>query len=91
MTFGFVDEVEENVIDAPADGGSKVKEFAIYPVQSGLKKVPLSGFLRIKEFEEVKNKSLIDISLGEVGVEVGALDETKEKFIHNLEMRPCQL
>jgi len=31
---------------------------------------------------------LINVSLGKIGVEIWALNEPKEKFVHNLEMRP---
>ncbi len=56
-----------------------------------LEKVPLSWVFRIEEFEEIEDEGLIDIPLSEVGVEVGALDETKEEFINNLEVGPCEL
>jgi hypothetical protein len=31
---------------------------------------------------------LVNVSLGEIGIEIWALDEAEEKFVHNLEMRP---
>ena len=34
---------------------------------------------------------MVDISLGEVGVEVWAFNEAKEKLVNDLKMRPCKL
>lgn len=34
---------------------------------------------------------MINVSLGEIGVKIWALDEAEEKFIDNLEMRPGEL
>jgi hypothetical protein len=31
---------------------------------------------------------LINVSFGEIGVEIWALDEAEEKFVHDLKMRP---
>lgn len=91
VTLGFIDKVEENVVDAPADRGPQVEEFSVYTVECRLEKVPLSRVFRIKELEEVENEGLINISLGEVGVEIGAFDEAKEEFVNYLEVRPCEL
>ena len=82
--------MEEDIIDTSADGGTEVEEFSVYPVKGGLEKVPLSGVLRVKEFEKIEDKGLVNVSLCKVCVEIGALDETKEEFIYNLEVRPCE-
>jgi hypothetical protein len=57
-------------------------------VQSGLEKVALPRILRVEKLKEVEDERLVDVPLGHVGVEVGALDESEEELVHDLEMGP---
>ena len=91
MAFCLVDEVEKDIVDASSDGSTKVEEFAINSVQSGLQEIAFSRVLRIKELEKVEDELLINVSLGRIGVEVRGFDEAEEELVHDLEVRPCKL
>ena len=90
MAFSFVDELEKDVVDRPTDEGAEVEEFAINSMKSCLQEVALARILRIKELQEVQYEGLIDVSLCQVRVEIWAFDESEEKFVDNLKVRPCQ-
>ena len=91
MTFGLIDEVIEDVVDRPADGGTEIEELAIDSMQRRFEKVALARVLRIEELEEVEDEGLINVSFREVGIEIGALHESEEKLVHDLQMGPSQL
>jgi len=91
MSFGFVDKVEENVVDGPSYRGPEIEEFSIDPVEGGLQEIAFSWILRIEEFQEVQNKELIDIPLGNVRVEVRTFDKPQEELVDDLEVRPSEL
>ena len=90
MTLCLVDEVEEDIVDASSNGSTEVQEFSVYPMKSGFEEVALARILGVEELEKVKDECLINVSLGKVGVEIRALDETQEEFVDNLEMWPCE-
>lgn len=91
MPLGFVDEVEEDVINRPPDERAEVEEFAVDTVKGRFEEVALARVFRVKELEEVEHEGLVDVSFGEVRVEIGAFDEAEEEFIDDLEMRPGEL
>ena len=91
MPLCFVDEMEEDVVDAPSNRRTQVKEFAVYPVKCRLQEVAFPRILRVKQLKQIENEILVDIPLGEVRAEVRAFHETQEKFVDNLEMGPSQL
>lgn len=80
--------MEEDIIDRPPDESTKVEELSVDPVESGLEEIALAGVFRVEQFKEVKYKRLVDVSLGEVGVEVGTFNEAEEEFVNNLKMWP---
>lgn len=47
-----------------------------------------SSYLR---HDYLENKVMINVLLGHIGVEVRRFNETKEKLVYDLEMRPCKL
>lgn len=88
MPLSFIDKLEKDVVDGTSNKGSQIEEFAVDAMESGLEEIAFSGVLAVKELEKVEHKSLVDVALGNVGVEIGALDESQEKLINNLEMWP---
>lgn len=88
MPFRLVYEMEEYVVDGAADERTEIKEFAVDAVERRLKEVTLAGILRIEELEEIEYKRLIDVPLGEVGIEVGALYKSEEELVDDLEVGP---
>lgn len=90
MPFAFVDEVEEDIVDASTNGRTKVEEFAVYSVECGLEEVTFPGVFGVEQLEEIEDKGLVNVSLGQVGVEVWALDKSQEKFVYNFEVWPCE-
>lgn len=91
MPLCFIDEMEEHVVDASPDGGSQIEEFPVYPMQRCLQEIAFTGILRVEKLKEVEHESLVDISLGEIRIEIGTLDEAQEEFVNDLEMRPGEL
>ena len=91
MPFRFVDKVEENIVDRPSNRGPEIEELSVDPVKGGLQKIAFSWILRIEEFQEVQDKKLIDIPLGNVRAEIGTFDKPQEELVNDLEMRPCEL
>jgi hypothetical protein len=90
VAFGFVDELEKDIVDRPTDEGAEIEEFAVNSMKSRLQEIALARVLRIKELQEVQYEGLIDVSFGQVRVEIWAFDESEEKLIDNLKVRPCQ-
>lgn len=90
VPLGLVNEVIEHVVDRPTDGGPQVQELAVDSMERGLEEIAFAGIFRVEKLEEVENEGLIDVSLGEVRVEVRALDETEEELVYDLEVRPCE-
>jgi hypothetical protein len=89
VAFRLIDELEKDVVDGSTDKGTEVEELSIDTVEGGLEEVPLPRVLRIEKFQEVQNEGLVDVSLGQVGVEVWALNEPKEEFVDDLQVGPC--
>lgn len=54
VALRLVDELEEDVVDRPADEGPEVEELAVDPVERRLEKVALSGVLAVKELKELR-------------------------------------
>ena len=90
MTFSLVDELEEYIIYRTANESSEVEKFAVNAMEGSLEEITFSGVLRVKEFEKVEDKRLIDVASSQVSVEICAFHETEEKFIDNLQMWPCK-
>ena len=91
MPFGFVNKVEENIVDRPSYRSPEVEEFSIDPVEGGLKEIAFSRILRVEEFQEIQNKELVDVPLGNVRVEIRTFDEPQEELVDDLEVRPSEL
>ena len=91
MALSLVDELEEDVVDGPADEGAEVEELAVDAMQGGLEEVALSRVLAVEELEELEDKVVVDELFGDVGVEVWALDEAEEVLVDDLEMGPGEL
>ena len=88
MPFGFVDKVEENVVDRPSYRSPEVEELPIDPVEGSLEEIAFSWVFGVKEFKKIEHEWLVDVSFCKICVEVWALDETKEKLVDDLKMRP---
>ena len=56
VTFGFVDELEEDVVDGTTDEGSKVEEATVDSMESGFEEVSLSRIFAVEEFEELRGR-----------------------------------
>ena len=69
-------EVEEDVVDRPADEGAQVEELAVDAVQRRLEEVALTRVLAVEQLEQLQHKVGVDVALGDVRVEVGRLDES---------------
>jgi len=91
VALSLINELEENVVDGSANEGTKIEEFAINSMESGFQKVAFPGILRVEEFQQVEDKRLIDVALGNVRVEIGTLDESQEEFVYDLKMGPGEL
>lgn len=90
-SLGLVGELEEHIVDGSADERPKIQEFAINPVQRGLEKVALSRVLRVKELKKLEHKAVVNVRLGDIGVEILALDEAKEELVNDLNVWPRNL
>jgi hypothetical protein len=53
VSFGFVDELEEDVVDGASDEGTEIEEFAIDTVERRLQKVSFTGIFAVKQIEEL--------------------------------------
>lgn len=91
VPFGFVDKVEENIVDRPSYGSTEIEEFSIDPVEGGLQEIALPWILRIEELQEVQNEELINIPLGNVRVEIRTFNEPQEELVDDLEVWPGEL
>lgn len=60
-------------------------------MKSCLQEIPLPRVLRVKELQQIEDKRLVDISLGEVGIEIRAFHESQEELVNDLEVRPGKL
>jgi hypothetical protein len=58
VSFGFVDELEEYVIDRTTDERSEVEEFAVDSVKGGLEEITLSRVFAVEKFQELQNHVL---------------------------------
>lgn len=58
------------MINLSSDVSTKAKELPIDPVEDGLKKVPLSWVLAIKQLQNVQDEGLVDETLGHRCLEV---------------------
>lgn len=90
-SLSFVGELEEDIVDGSADKGAQVEELAIDSVESRLEEISLAGVFRVEELEELKDKAMVNVGFGDVGVEILTLDEAQEEFINDLDMGPSNL
>ena len=81
----------KSVIDLLSNISSQAEKFAIYAMKNGLEEVALAGILAVEELEELKQELLVDELLGEIGLEVGRLEEAQKELVNDLEMRPSGL
>lgn len=51
VSFGLVDELEEDVVDRASDEGTEVEEFAVDSVKGRLEEVSLAWVLAVEELE----------------------------------------
>ena len=56
VSFGLVDELEEDVVDGSTDEGSEIEEATIDSMKGRLEEVSFSGILAVEEFEELEGK-----------------------------------
>eukprot|EP00050_Salpingoeca_kvevrii_P003372 m.223265 g.223265 ORF g.223265 m.223265 type:complete len:608 (-) comp10822_c3_seq1:2384-4207(-) len=87
----LVDKLEEDVVDGAADKRAQRQKLAVNAVQRRLEKVTLAGIFTAKKLEELKDKRLVNVLLGNGRLEVGCLEEAQEKLVHELEMGPGSL
>jgi hypothetical protein len=87
----FVGELEKNIVDGPSNKRSEVKEFSVDAVEGSLQEVPLAGILGIKQLKKLEDEAMVDVRLGDVGVEILTLDEAQEELINDLDMGPSNL
>mmetsp|Transcript_77790 Transcript_77790/g.168251 ORF Transcript_77790/g.168251 Transcript_77790/m.168251 type:complete len:509 (-) Transcript_77790:18-1544(-) len=91
VRLALVDNLEEHVLDSPADEGPQGHELAIDAVQDGLEVVPLAGVLRVEQLKKLQHEVLVDKALGDLWVDVVGDHETQEKLVDDLEVRPGPL
>lgn len=60
-------------------------------MKSGLQKVAFPRIFRVKELEQIEDEWLIDVSLRHVSIKIWTFDESKEEFVNDLQVWPCQL
>lgn len=89
--FGFIGELEKDVVDGSSNEGAQVEEFSINAMEGRLQKVSFARILRVEQLQKLQNEAVVDIGLGNVGVEILALNEAQEKLINNLDMWPGNL
>jgi len=89
MSFRFVDKMIEDIVDRATNESTEVEHFAIKPMQSGLEKISLTRVFRVEQFEEIEDEKLVNVWFCKIQAEIGAFEESKEKLVDNLEMRPC--
>lgn len=87
----FVCELEEYVVDGATDERSQVQELAIDTVKRRLEEVSLARVLRVKELQKLQHEAMVNVRLGNVGVEVLAFDKAQEELVDNLNVRPSNL
>ena len=56
-SFGFVDELEEHVVDRPPYVGSEVQKLAVNPVQSRFEEISFAGILRVEQLQQLGSVS----------------------------------
>jgi hypothetical protein len=86
--FRFVRELEEDIVNGSPDIGPKVEEFAVDSMQRRFQEVSFSRVFGVEKLEQLKDEMMVDVGLGDVGVEVLALDESKKEFVNDLDMGP---
>lgn len=60
-------------------------------MESGLEEIALAGIFRIKEVEQLENKAVVNVGLGNVCVEILAFDEAQEELVNDLNVGPGNL
>jgi hypothetical protein len=90
-SLSFIGKLEEDVVDGSSDKGSEVEKLSIDAMEGGLQEVSLAGVLRVEKLKKLENKAMVDVCLGDVGVEILAFDEAQEELINDLDMRPSDL
>lgn len=78
----------EDIGYGPADEGSVQYELEVDAMQYRLQAVTLTGVLEVKQFQELKTETLVDLLLSGLGIDLHANNEADEKFVHHLEVRP---
>jgi hypothetical protein len=90
-SLGFIGKLEEDVVDGSSDKGSEVEKLSVDTMKGGLQEVSLAGVLRIEKLKKLENKAVVNVCLGDVGVEILALNEAQEELINDLDMWPSDL
>lgn len=75
---------KKDVVDLLPDVGPEAKELAVYPVQDGLQHIPLTRVLRVKQFQDIQNKRLINEPLGQGGLELLGLQKPQQYHVDQL-------
>jgi hypothetical protein len=44
-SFGFVDKLEEDIVDRPSNKGSQIQKLAVYSMKSSFEKITFTGIL----------------------------------------------
>ena len=84
----FINEIVEDIAYRSANECAVIEEFAIYTMKCSLEEIALSWVLGVKELKKIEHELLVDVPFCEDCVKVRAFNESKEKFVDNLKMRP---
>mmetsp|Transcript_45818 Transcript_45818/g.147118 ORF Transcript_45818/g.147118 Transcript_45818/m.147118 type:complete len:304 (+) Transcript_45818:779-1690(+) len=91
VSLALVDDLEEDVLDGPADEGAEGHELAVDAVEDGLQVVALTRILGVEQLQKLKHEVLIDEALGNLGIHVVGHHEAQEELVHDLQVRPGPL
>jgi len=89
--LGFINELEEDVVDGSSNERTKVQELAIDPMKGGLQEIPLPWILRVEKLKQLQDEMVVDVLLGVVGIEILAFNEAQKELVDNLNMWPGNL
>ena len=87
--LGLIGKLEKDIVDGAADERSEVEELSINAMEGRLQKVAFPRVLGVEQLQKLQDEAVVDVGLGNVGVEILAFDEAKEELIDNLDVWPC--
>ncbi len=86
--FRLVYEAKKDVVDLLTDEGAQAKELSVNSVHYCLEEVTLPRVLTVKEFEQLEDKLMINVALGDAWLKFTGFENMEEKFVHKEEVWP---